>query len=121
MDWQKYPKSKKSIRIRQPETLDCIKCSTFPGMGGSTLYIILHDSTLQFFCAKDFIEIPAHTNSFIVLCNGVISDVMACARQSDSEPVFLRHLDTGPSRQVQNLCALQLPGGQGPRPGRSGL
>jgi hypothetical protein len=56
MDWQKYPKSRTSIRIWQPETLDSIKCHTFPGMGGRTLEdILLHDSTLQlFFCAKGF-------------------------------------------------------------------
>ena len=31
----------------------------------------------------------AHTNSFIVLCDGVKSDFMACARQSDLELVNL--------------------------------
>ena len=97
MDWQKYPKRKKSIRIRQPETLHCIKCPTFPGMRGSTLDILLHD--FQFFFAKVLIEMPAHTNSFIVLCDGVKSDFMACARQSDSELVLLSQLDAGPSRR----------------------
>jgi len=44
MDWQKYPKSRTSIRIRQPETLDSKACHTFPGMGGRTLEeILLHD------------------------------------------------------------------------------
>ncbi len=42
MDWQKYPKSRTSIKIWQPETLDSIKCHTFPGMGGRTLDILLH-------------------------------------------------------------------------------
>jgi hypothetical protein len=36
MDWQKYPKSRMSFRIQQPETLDCIKHSTFSGLGGRT-------------------------------------------------------------------------------------
>ena len=42
---------------------------------------------------------PAHTNSFIVLCDGVKSDFMACARQSDSELVLLSQLDAWPSRR----------------------
>ena len=57
-------------------------------------------STLQFvFSPNGLIEIPAHTNSFIVLCNGVKSEFMACARQSDSELVLLSQLDAGPSRR----------------------
>ena len=97
MDLQKYPKRKNSIRIRQPETLHCIKCPTFPGMRGSTLDILLHD--FQFFFAKVLIEMPAHKYSFIVLCDGVKSDFLACARQSDSELVLLSQLDAGPSRR----------------------
>ncbi len=54
MDWQKYLKSKMSIRIQQPERLDSTNCHTFPGSGSRTLDILLHDSTLQFFCAKGF-------------------------------------------------------------------
>jgi hypothetical protein len=46
----------------------------------------------------------AHTNRFIVLCNSVESDFMACARQSDSEPVHPRHLDAWLSRQVRRHC-----------------
>jgi hypothetical protein len=42
------------IRIRQPETLDSIKCHTFPGLGGKTLDILLHDSTLQFLKSEMF-------------------------------------------------------------------
>ena len=38
--WQKYPKSKKLIRILQPETLNCIKCPTFPEMGSSLLGLV---------------------------------------------------------------------------------
>jgi hypothetical protein len=34
MDWQKYPKSRKSIRIKQPKTLESKTCPTFPEMGG---------------------------------------------------------------------------------------
>ncbi len=85
MDWQKYPKNRKSIRIRQPETLDSIKWHIVPGMGGRTLDFRLHYSTLQFFFVpKVLIEITAHKNSFIVLCNGVKSDLMACACTSPS-------------------------------------
>jgi hypothetical protein len=62
MDWQKYPRSRTSIRIRQPETVDSIKCHTFSGMGGRTLDILLHDSTLQKeIVLKVLIETPAHT------------------------------------------------------------
>ena len=87
MDCQKYPKSRTSIRIRQPETLDSIKCHTSPGMGDRTLDILLHDSTLQFFlCQKVLIE-RAHLNIFIVLYNGVESDFMACTPKSP--PVWL--------------------------------
>ncbi len=67
----KYPKSRTSIRMRQPETLDSIKCHTFPGLGGKALDILVHDSTLQnkiVSKGKGFeIEMPAHTNSFIVI------------------------------------------------------
>ena len=54
-------------------------------MHSSTLDILLHD--FQFFFAKVLIEMPAHPNSFIVLCDGVNSDFMACARQSDLDLV----------------------------------
>jgi hypothetical protein len=54
MDWHKYPKSRTLIRIRQPETLDSIKCHTFPGLGGKTLDILLHDLTLQFWRVEGF-------------------------------------------------------------------
>ena len=85
MDWQKYPKRRKSIRILQPETLDSIKRHTFPVMGGRTLDFPLHYPALQFFFVPNvLIEMPAHTNSFIVLCNGLKSDFMACACTSPS-------------------------------------
>ncbi len=64
MDWQKYPKSSTSIRIRQPETLDSIKCHTFPGMGGRILEdILMHDSTLQKTIVPKVLIEPAHLNS----------------------------------------------------------
>ncbi len=53
MDWQKYPKSKMSIRIWQHETLDSVKCHTFPGLRSKTLDILLHYFHF-FFCAKGF-------------------------------------------------------------------
>ena len=93
MDWQKYPKRKKSIRIRQPETLHCIKCPTFPGMRGSTLDILLHD--FQFFFAKVLIAMPAHTNSFIVLRWRQIGFYGLCP----TVLVLLSQLDVGPSRR----------------------
>ena len=55
MDWHKYPKSRTSIRIRPPETMDSIKCYTFPGLGGKTFDILLHYSTLQFFLRQMFL------------------------------------------------------------------
>ncbi len=46
-------------------------------MGGRTLDILLHDSTLQKkIMSKILIEL-AHLNTFIVLCNGVELDFMA--------------------------------------------
>ena len=69
-------------------------------MRGSTLDILLHDFQLfNYFSPKVLIEIPAHINSFIVLCDGVKSDSMACARQSDKELVLLSQLDAGPIRR----------------------
>jgi hypothetical protein len=74
-DRQKYPKSRTSIRIWQPETLERIKCHTFPGTGGRTLDILVRTIQLFnfFFVPKVLIEMPAHTNSFIF--------VMALRRQ----------------------------------------
>ena len=81
MDWHKYPKSRTSIRLGQPETLDSIKYHTFPGFRGKTLDILWHDSTLQFFCVPNvLIEMPAHINSFIVIPARLLH---ARARQSD--------------------------------------
>ena len=58
-----------------------MKCHTFPGLGGKTLDILLHDPTLQFiFVPKVLIEMPAHTNSFVVTPAQV---VRARAHQSD--------------------------------------
>jgi hypothetical protein len=62
MDWYKYPKSRTSIRIQQPKTLGSIKCNTFPGLGGKTLDILLHDLPLQLFFAQNvLLEMQAHT------------------------------------------------------------
>ena len=81
MDWHKYPKSRTSIRLGQPETLDSIKYHTFPGFRGKTLDILWHVSTLQFFFVpKVLIEMPAHINSFIVI---PARRLHARARQSD--------------------------------------
>ncbi len=86
MDWHKYPKSRVSIRIRQPETLDSIKCHTFPELGGKTLDILWPYLPVQLFFAPNvwienvWIEMPAHTNSFIVIPALLVH---ALARQSD--------------------------------------
>jgi hypothetical protein len=78
MDWQKYPKSRTSIRIRQPETLDSIKCHTFPGIGGQTWDILLRNSTLQFFGVPKVLIEPTHTNSFILCALNRISMHTVC-------------------------------------------
>ena len=36
MDWEKYPKSRMSIRMKQPKTLESKTYHTFPEMGGGT-------------------------------------------------------------------------------------
>ncbi len=41
MNWQKYPKNGKWIRIQQPKTLESNICLTYPGMGCGTLACIL--------------------------------------------------------------------------------
>jgi hypothetical protein len=88
MDWHKYPKSRKSIRIQQPETLYIITCHTFPGLGGKTLDIARLDSSI-FFAQNVLIVMQAHTNSFIVIPAQLVH---AQARQSD-----LQHTSTGKS------------------------
>jgi hypothetical protein len=81
MDWHKFPKSRTSIRILQPKTLDSIKCHTFPGLGGKSLDILLHYSPLQLFFAPNVLtEMSAHTNSYIVIQARLVH---ASACQSD--------------------------------------
>ena len=83
MDWHKYPKSRTSIRTGQPETLDSTKCHTFPGFRGKTLDILWHDSTLQFFFVPNvLIEMPAYTNSFIVIPARLLPASLTCIRPS---------------------------------------
>jgi hypothetical protein len=36
MDWEKYPISRKSIRMKQPKILESKTFHTFPEMGGGT-------------------------------------------------------------------------------------
>ncbi len=101
MDRQKYPKSRTSIRIWQPETLDSILCHTFPGMGDRTLKdILLHDSTLQFFlCAKGFNSSgPLKWFYCALQSNRILWLRRARARQSDSK---LRN-----SRASKSTCRL---------------
>ena len=109
MDCHKYPKSRTSIRIQQPEILDSIKCHTFPGMGGKTLDILLHDSTLQFFFVpKVLIEMPAHTYSFIVIPARLVHARarLICIRplQLDAWPKANRDI-TGSDRRAAGLLA----------------
>jgi hypothetical protein len=99
MDWHKYPKSTISIRIQQPEGLGSKNCHTFPGLGVQTLNILLHESTLQFFFARNvLIEMPAHTNSFSVYRPGLCMP---------HEPAGLRLACIHPSQLYawQNLTA----------------
>jgi hypothetical protein len=87
----------KSIRIRQPETLDSIKCHTFPGMGGRTLDILLHTLNSSIFCVPKVLIQLAHLNSllcFALASNRVLWLVRAQARQSDLE---LRNSQTSKS------------------------
>jgi hypothetical protein len=63
-------------------------------MGGKTLEILLHDSTLQFFFVpKVLIEMPAHTYSFIVIPARL---VRARAHQSDLRTEVPSQLDAWP-------------------------
>jgi hypothetical protein len=116
MDWQKYPKSKMSIRIWQPETLDRIKCHTFPGLGSRTLDILLLLHDFQFcFCAKGFNWVTCPLKQFNCdTCPGPV-----CARQSDSRtskstwrlaegcfgPALLRRAGWLPSLAARLPCA----------------
>ncbi len=83
MDWQKYPKNRKSITIQQPKTLDSKTCPTFPVMGGGTLVCISSNFKLNylfyFFVPQVLVVEPAYTSNFIVFCNGVELGFMACA------------------------------------------
>ncbi len=62
MEWHKYPRNRKSIRIRQPETLDSRQWPTFPGVGGCIFCIfsrmILH--LFDFLVPTGLIEMSAH-------------------------------------------------------------
>ena len=75
----------------------------------------LHYPALQFFFVLNvLIEMPAHTNSFIVLCNGLKSDFMTCActspsdselrnfRTSDSASQLVRIARSGPTRTYRH-------------------
>ncbi len=86
-------------------------------MGGRTLDIFLHDPTLQlFFVPKVLIQIPDHTNSFIVVCNG---DFMA----PESLPYSLTwnyrtcRLQVSKLTQGRNLEGLPAGAFSEPRPG----
>ncbi len=68
MDWEEYRKSRKSIRIKQPKTLEGKTFYTFPGMGGGTFVKIFFQLGLSL---RVLNEEPAHTNGFIVFFNGV--------------------------------------------------
>ncbi len=61
MDWHKYPKSRKSIWIQQPETLYIITCHTFPGLGGKTLDIELFYSSIFFGPNVLIVSMPTQT------------------------------------------------------------
>jgi hypothetical protein len=63
MDWQKYPKSRKSIRIKQTQTLESKECPTFPGMGGGLCAIHFDSPRVPIFLKN---EEPAHTKRILM-------------------------------------------------------
>ena len=104
MDQQKYPKSRMSIRIWQPETLDSIRCHTFPGMGGRTLRHSRAQFKFSFFFGpKILIEIPAHTIGFrVLLCFAMASNrILWFAPASITELGYFQvNLTSWPTRQA---------------------
>ena len=71
--------------MKQPKTLESKTFHTFPEMGGGTfikhLELDLPGLIFAFSCVQKVLnEEPAHTNSFIVFCNGVESGFMAADR-----------------------------------------
>ena len=63
MDWQNYPKSRKSIRIKQTQTLESTECPTFPKKKGS-LCTTHFDSPRVPKVLKN--EEPAHTKRILM-------------------------------------------------------
>jgi hypothetical protein len=61
MDWQKYPKSRKAIRIKQPRTLESKECPTFPEMGDGLCEAFVSNLIYLFKGFKN--EQPAHVNA----------------------------------------------------------
>ena len=104
MDQQKYPKSRMSIRIWQSETLDNIRCHTFPGMGGRTLRHSRAQFKFSFFFGpKILIEIPAHTIGFrVLLCIAMASNrILWFAPASITELGYFQvNLTSWPTRQA---------------------
>jgi hypothetical protein len=85
--------------MKQPKTLESKTFHTFPEMGGGTFVkhfeldlpgLIL---PLRWCVPKVLNEEPAHTNSFILFCNGVESGFMARAYEPSS---LTRNSQAGP-------------------------
>jgi hypothetical protein len=98
MHREECPKSRKSIRIKQPKTLESKIFHTFPGMGGGTFVKHFFQLDLTLRVRQRFLnEEPAHTNGFIVFCNGVESGFMARAYEPGS--LTRKSHDTGQYRK----------------------
>ena len=75
--------------MKQPKTLESKTYHTFPEIGSGTFVeqLVLDLPGLIFassFVPKVLNEEPAHTNSFILFCNGVESGFMARAYEPSS-------------------------------------
>jgi hypothetical protein len=77
MDWQKYPKNRKWIRIERSKALGCQTCLAFPGT--RVQYFVYIPLPLRFFFLPKVLIQPAHTSNVFVFCNSVESSFMACA------------------------------------------
>ncbi len=69
MNWSKYPKNRKLIRIQQPETQKSKNVLPFQGWEVATCaqFIGTYNLPFQLFSPIVLIQMLAHTNNFIVL------------------------------------------------------
>ncbi len=68
MDWQKYPKNRKWIRIQQSNALGCKTCLAFAGMRVQHLVcmaqVCITSSSLIFFCQRFLITFNSRTGCY---------------------------------------------------------